>query len=768
MFSKTKPFFALNRQILAGQNMSRILILPFLVFLQIGLNTMLLGQELQIEHSKIDFIGNETFPKDSLARAIFNRETRCRSFFLAPFCALGMDFSIDRQMFNRREITGDIFRLRSYYGSRGFKEVQVDTVITQLENKRVSTVFQINEGMPVRISKLDIQASEILENLDVLADLPTQEGDLFSSVKLDETRDTLIYRLQNRGYPRADVMRTSLIPTKTPYNAQVTFQVEEGPHAVFGPITLLGNQKLSEDVIRRILPFEEGDEYSQTLRVEAQRNLYSIDIIQNASIDEAIDPTESFPDTIFPVQVRVSEAEVHRIRTGAGWSTADCLNVEGRWINRNFLGGGRRLQVRGRLSNIMSEKLQNNICGQSGVGDFGGLNWLMSVDFSQPWIFSQRFTLNASLFQERQSLQDVFVRQAVGFDLSLSRSLGLHTSLSLTYRPEITQLEAAEVFFCITFLVCTPEDISGLQDPNWLAPVSLNIVRDRTNSILNPTKGYQLFLSVESASRITGSNFDYNRILIGGTKYQQINSEQVLAIRLQGGWVGSGAFSLLSGRADIIHPQKRFYSGGSNSVRGFAQNQLGPRVLAVDVSRLLSSVPERSGTPCMPSAILDLTCDANFLDHNSFGTPRPTGGDLVIEGGIEYRMRLAPRLELAVFTDLGRIWSESDSGNENKLEVTPGLGVRYLSPVGPVRIDLGYRFSGSQDLRVVTSQIRPFNSENDQKDDRITRFVNGAEEAIDFVLVDELAVLKPLVSFGPTRRFSPGRLQLHFSIGQAF
>ena len=97
--------------------MSRILILPFLVFLQmvcIGPNTMLLAQELQIEHSKIDFIGNETFPKDSLARAIFNRETRCRSFFLAPFCALGMDFSIDRQLFNRRELAGDIFRLRSY------------------------------------------------------------------------------------------------------------------------------------------------------------------------------------------------------------------------------------------------------------------------------------------------------------------------------------------------------------------------------------------------------------------------------------------------------------------------------------------------------------------------------------------------------------------------------------------------------------------------------------------------------------------------------
>ncbi len=728
----------------------------------------LAAQASQVELSSIEFRGNVAFPDDSLFRAIFNRETRCRSFVLAPFCAFGAGFSISHQSLNERELPGDILRLRSYYGSRGFKEAQVDTVITRPDDDRVSILFQIEEGRPVRVSTLDVVGIEGLEELDLAADLPIREGDLLSSIDLDAARDTLIQRLQNRGYPRADVMRTSLVPANTPYEAHVTFDVDAGPRAVFGPVTVVGSQKLSEGVIRRMLPFQEGQEYSRARRLEAQRNLYSIEMIQHASIDETVDPAGSLPDTVVPLQVRVTEGNVHRVRTGAGWSTSDCVNTEGRWTSRNFFGGARRLRVRARLSNLMTEELHDEICGQSGVGDFGGLNWLVSVDFSQPWIFSQRFAIGASLFFERQSLQDVFVRQAVGLDLSLSRAVGPYTSLSFAYRPQLTQLEAAEVFFCITFLVCTPEDISGLQDPNWLAPLAFNVVRDRTNSLLNPSQGYHVFLNVEHASSVTGSDFEYNRVFAGVTRYQQASHGQVLAVRLQGGWIGAGAFSLLGGRADIIHPQKRFYAGGANSVRGFAQNQLGPRVLTVDVTELLSSVSETVGPPCTPGQILDLTCDANPLDDGAFGTPRPTGGRVVVEGGLEYRVPLGPRVEAAVFADFGRIWAEAESEAVSRFEVAPGVGVRYMSPIGPIRIDLGYRFRGIEDLQVVTSQIRPFDPTRDDESDRITRFVNGTEETLDFVLVDELAVLGPPVAFGPTGRFSLNRLQLHLSIGQAF
>ena len=734
----------------------------------------LAAQAPALELSGIGFEGNLAFPEDSLSRAIFNRETKCRSWLLKvpiPFCWFGAGFAVDRQVLNARELPGDMLRLRSYYSRRGFKEAQVDTVIGRPTADGVSILFQIEEGRPVRVSTLSILGLDGLEDLGVAVDLPIEEGDLLSSIDLDVARDSLILRLQNRGYPRADVMRTSLVPSNTPYEAHVTFDVDAGPHSVFGPVTLLGNRELSDGVVRRMLPFREGQEYSQARRLEAQRNLYSIEMVQNATIEEAVDPAGSLPDTVVPLQVTITEGSVHRVRTGFGWSTSDCVNAEGRWTSRNFLGGARRLQVRARLSNMASGQLKDGLCPQAGVGDFGGLNWLVSAEFSQPWIFNQRYALGASLFHERQSLNNVFVRQAVGLDLSLSRTVGPYTSLSFAYRPQLTQLEAAEVFFCTSFLVCTPEDISGIQDPNWLAPLAVNVARDRTNSLLNPTQGYQVVFSAEHASTITGSDFHYNRVFTSLAGYKDAGRGQVFAVRVQAGWVGAGTFSLLSGNADIIHPQKRFYSGGANSVRGFAQNQLGPRVLTVDVDNLLAFRSATAGPICVPMQIIDLTCDAGALDDAVFEAPRPTGGRLVVEGGIEYRVPVGPRVEAAVFADFGRVWAEAGSGAVSEFEVAPGVGIRYLSPIGPIRVDLGYRFRGVEDLSVVTSQIRAFDPDRDLDTDKIQRMVDpsdGTRETIEFVFVDELAVLGPLVGFGTADGFSLSRFRLHLSIGQAF
>ena len=150
--------------------------------------------------------------------------------------------------------------------------------------------------------------------------------------------------------------------------------------------------------------------------------------------------------------------------------------------------------------------------------------------------------------------------------------------------------------------------------------------------------------------------------------------------------------------ADIIHPQKRFFSGGANSVRGFAQNQLGPRVLTVDPARLLIPGEKELTSACAPAEIMDLTCDANSLDSGAFGTPRPTGGSKVLEGGVEYRFVVGTRVESAVFVDFGRIWTEQGSGGIGEFEISPGFGIRYLSPIGPLRVDLGYRFRGREGL----------------------------------------------------------------------
>ena len=292
--------------------------------------------------------------------------------------------------------------------------------------------------------------------------------------------------------------------------------------------------------------------------------------------------------------------------------------------------------------------------------------------------------------------------------------------------------------------------------------MGLNLTRDLRNSLLNPTRGYVLIVDLEHAAGWTGSQFRYNRVVVEGRRYSALTGSSVLATRLRGGWVGSGGFDApggSSGADDIVHPQKRFYAGGATSVRGFAQSRLGPTVLALEDPTGLLSPTAQGGAGCMPSELIDLSCDAGPLSDGAF-ISRPTGGTRVLEGNVEVRFALGSSLDGVTFTDFGQVWGAGQTISFDDLEFTPGVGVRFRSPVGPIRVDVGYKFLRGEELSVVTSQIRDFDpGVGDVATDRLT--VDGME--IPYVLADELVVLDPTVFFGAGSRFT-----FHLSIGQAF
>jgi hypothetical protein len=136
----------------------------------------------------------------------------------------------------------------------------------------------------------------------------------------------------------------------------------------------------------------------------------------------------------------------------------------------------------------------------------------------------------------------------------------------------------------------------------------------------------------------------------------------------------------------------------------------------------------------------------------------------VLEANLELRFRLGSSLQGVAFVDAGQLWGATQSVDLGELEVTPGTGIRFLSPIGPLRVDVAYRFRGGQALSVVTSQLRPFVDGEDDPNDRILVGV----ERIPFVESNELAVLAPTVLFGESSALSWRRFQLHISIGQAF
>jgi outer membrane protein insertion porin family/translocation and assembly module TamA len=724
-----------------------------------GLSAEPMQAQASPEVADVDFQGNETFPDDSLAWAIVTRETECRSVVFAPFCWASAEFAIRRAYLPRREFPLDQLRLQVWYQQRGYREASIDTATTVGEDGRVRVTFTVDEGRPVLVDSMAFIGAEDVVAPDLFSNLPLQVGDPLSNVVADATRDTLARRLANLGYARVEVLRSSFLPNGKPYTAEVTYDIAPGPRSRYGHISVTGNDNLTESTVLRTLQFRRGDVYRLDQIRDAQARLFGLEIIRSATV---VPDSQSVPDSVIPVQVTVVEGDAHRVRTGAGWSNSECLDVESRWVSRNFLGGGRRVQVRVRVANILARDFRDLLCSQSGEGVFASLNWTASVDFAQPWIFSTRNAFQASIYGERQSVPEVFVRKAVGLSFALTRSIGPRSPLTLSYRPDLSRLEAAELLFCTSFLICTPGDIGILQGANWLAPVALAFSRDATNNILNPSRGYSLALNLEHAEPWTGSNFAYTRFQGEVARYARITDRAVLAGRIRGGWVHAGAFGeLLSDRegVQIVHPQKRFYAGGANSVRGYAQGRLGPRVLFAPPEALLAG----GGSGCGPESILDLSCDASGLDGRTFQS-RPTGGSTLLEGSLEARFALGGPFQGAAFTDVGQVWGDRAPVSLATVRVTPGFGIRYLSPIGPLRVDLAYRTAGGEVLSVVTNQVRPFVPGVDDPEDRLR--VGGIPT--DFVKTQTLAILTPGVLFEDFSPTSLRRWQLHISIGQAF
>jgi outer membrane protein assembly factor BamA len=287
-----------------------------------------------------------------------------------------------------------------------------------------------------------------------------------------------------------------------------------------------------------------------------------------------------------------------------------------------------------------------------------------------------------------------------------------------------------------------------VQGHQRLSPLVLSSTIERTNDPLSPTSGYRVQAELEHASTATMSDYRYNRAAMDGTKFFRIRRKGVLAAHLRLGWVGAlGSTATAVGLGDsisgeILHPRRRFFAGGARSVRGYGENQLGPRVLTIPSETL-----RRDSVGCGPSVpISDCDPNAAVLTNRDF-EPRPLGGNTVAEGSVELRFPLKAGFVGAAFVDAAVVTQRINLGLPGSAAaLTPGFGIRYRSPAGPIRIDIGINPLVSELLPVVTDQI-----------------------------VDGKRQLVPLANrrdYGPVRASGIGgalnRLTLHLSIGEAF
>jgi outer membrane protein insertion porin family len=687
---------------------------------------------------------------------IYTTASYCNSIILKPFCWISKSkYFYTRKYLDHKELERDVLRIRIFYWKRGYREAEVDTAVVPRGRNQVGVTFFIKEGPATLVSNVIVnQATALLTQREIDRRVVISKGAPLNLIRIDSSRVFLQTSLFDQGYADAEVDTTVVIDS-TSRMATISFTLNPKYKTTVEDIVIKGNDDVSERTIRKSLTFRVGDIFRRSEMLRSQRALYESNLFRRAAIEPRPPIDIATPDSAKVIVVTVTEAPPREARISAGFNTIDFFQVESRFTNYNFMGSARRLDLQAVVGNLFASSLNGrgifrnaSVPQTSQLARYFVPTYNASIDLTQPWFGSPHNALAVSLFTHRRSAPGIYVDRGYGTSLTFTREVAERAPASANYRFEISKVDAGDVYFCINYGVCDLPTLEALRGNQRLSPFTITSAIDRTNDPFSPNTGFRANGSVEHASAFTLSDFRYNRATADGAAFYKIRKRGSIGAHLRAGWVNAlgstdqavGIASTVGG--GVLHPRKRFYAGGSHSVRGFGENQLGPRVLTIPVASLQSH--DTLNVACTSGADVTL-CNPNTgnLKDRDF-QPRPLGGNFLVEGSIEAHFPVWQDLMGAVFVDAGMLSQKTNPAlPRRRAAITPGFGGRYRSPVGPIRADIGFAPGTTESLPVVTEKT-----------------VNGQTT---LVTLQQRRVYAPTKSGGILNR-----MVLHLSIGEAF
>jgi len=627
----------------------------------------------------LKFTGNKLIDKTTLSAAI---GTTNSSWFArnaaVRWIGLGEKRYLDETEFRR-----DVLRLILLYRQSGFLEVKVDTLVLR-DPKYAWITFKITEGPPVVVTSFTVTGLDSLpQPAKLTEDLPLRVGKPFNRFLFQASADSLLRRLRDLGYPSADVLRNFTVD-KVARTAVASLDVLPGRFAVFGGVTVVGSGHVDSTLIREMLVAKPGDPYSQRDLAESQHNLARTELFRFASVtlDSA---TFQYNDSVAPLLVRVGEGRRYKANAGVGYATEDCFRVSAGWTDRNAFGTAHQFQLSARLSKIgvgepLNWGLENSICSALKQDSIGSrlLNYTVTASMRQPKFVAPRTEATYSIFASRTSEFQIYMREEIGAAFQVVWLPKPSLPVSFAYRASFGRTFATAATYCAFFFACTAQDTAQLSQGQLGATLTGLARSVRTNSPVDPTRGRSVAGEITWSSPIIGSSSlqRFVRLVGDASWYRLLAPTVVLSWHLRAGALFAPTTSVGVGGTNFIPPEYRFYAGGPNDVRGYDVNGLGPLVYLVQGD---------SATPELIDSVNNGTKPVSYS---------PSGGNRLTIGNLELRVPsliFPSRLRFAIFVDAGMLWQTGGTGaSPALLRVTPGFGLRLMTPIGPLRLDLGY------------------------------------------------------------------------------
>lgn len=543
------------------------------------------------------------------------------------------------------QLSDDQEALENFYRLKGFWSADIGRprVVRQNEGG-LEVVFPVKEGIQTLVESVSVAGADTMA--DELPELLLTSGEPFNPQELNLDLVALQTFYADRGYIEIEVT-PELEWSEDRSLASVRYEIIEGPLVRFGAVAVRGNTYTDTDVILGKARIESGEPFSYRALLEAQQRLYRLGIFRLVDLDPVDSGTA---ENVRDILLRIEEGTNLTVTGSIGYSTEDGARGSAAVAHRNLFGTGRYLG----LETTISQRLNRYV-----------------LNYREPFIFGYDLPTQVTVFKEDELRADEKAKiESLGTSVEMTRILRDQFRWALRYEYRVNQCVSGELCELATGNI----PIEGLEPEDQeieISSITPSVFWDRRNDAVNPSEGFYVGSSLEYAFPLYSAETNFLKGYLQSTVYFPLteSSQIVTSVRL-------GAIESLvdSGSGSFVPFAERFLSGGEASHRGFDHDRLGVPCETLIVPNL----PE--GVPC--SEYIKGREDVDFI---------PVGGNGLVLFNVEYRFPIFGALRGAVFADGGNVWRDYGSIDFSEMRYAAGAGIRYLTPVGPLRFDVGYK-----------------------------------------------------------------------------
>ncbi len=597
--------------------------------------TYQVNEHAKIQVREIRFVGNDHVPKEDITPFLQTREGG-----LLPFMVGGT--------FREDAFDADMQAVQAVYLEKGFVEVKVQRAAVQLSPDRryLFVTIPVIEGVQYDLGQVGYSGNLLGQDERLHRVTHVRTGDRFarSRVFADLTAIQDVYK--DMGYAYVNVEpRTA--PHPETRRVDIEFDVQPGDKVHIGRIEIVGNDKTRDKVIRRELRLYEGELFSGTGYRDSKNRVQALGYFETVEVAE----TKRSPESM-DVLVTVKERPTGSFQLGAGFSSYENFVLTGQISQQNFLGWGQSLTLQLQWSQIRQ---------------------LGQISYVDPYFLDTRWTFSFDLYANEVNYSD-FTRRALGGSMTWGYELaGLSRWIPSASRLEDVRLFAAYTLERVNVGTTSVVQLARTTGSGSTSSLRFTLQADKRDNRITPANGWYGSFSFETAPRflaakaLFGSEVNlFNRYTLDLRTYKAIWKGIVGRIRVNMGW-------LQALTAEGVPLSELYFVGGINSIRGYRFQSIAPQALQACTNSPFSEVCKMNGEG-YKEVILNL--EAEFPIFEKVG----------IRG--------------VVFFDAGNSFPANSYHDPNvswSLYKSAGVGMRWFSPLGPLRFELGIPLNRRKD-----------------------------------------------------------------------